>query len=58
MALRDGILIVGYASGHIRIFHADDDPAECGLEVEIAAHARNITAIDMHPGQYTVRACA
>lgn len=56
LLVRGDLIIAGYASGHIRIFRAAAAPEASLLEVEVAAHARCITALDWHPAQYTVRA--
>lgn len=55
LLVRGDLIVAGYASGHIRIFRAAASAEASVLEVEVAAHARCITALDWHPSQYTVR---
>jgi len=45
LCLRGDILIAGYVTGHIRMFRAD--VAE--LAMEVTAHIRMITGMDVHP---------
>jgi hypothetical protein len=55
LLLRDTCLVASFTSGHIRVYKAGDTAATCYLQAEVAAHARCITAMHMHPNQYTVR---
>ena len=45
LRMRGTYLFAGYASGHIRIF----DLVSCTQTVQIAAHARWINALEVHP---------
>ncbi len=49
-----GVLVAGFASGHIRMF----DLAKKGIVVEICAHTRAINAIDVHASKAIVLAAA
>ncbi|KAK9500340.1 hypothetical protein O3M35_001621 [Rhynocoris fuscipes] len=44
-----GLLVAGYGSGHIRLFTINDSQREVSLTVEVCAHAKWITAIDVAP---------
>ncbi|BES96294.1 WD domain, G-beta repeat [Nesidiocoris tenuis] len=44
-----GVLAAGYGSGHIRLFSINDNRREVSLAVEVAAHAKWITALDVAP---------
>jgi hypothetical protein len=55
LLVRGDVIIAGFVSGHIRIYRAGVSAAVSFLEVELAAHARCVTALDWHPSQYTVR---
>eukprot|EP00953_Heterococcus_sp_UTEX-ZZ885_P027253 14644-Heterococcus_DN1.PRE.4 len=57
MAMRDTLLVAALSTGTIRIYRCDVVRAALSeLLVEIGAHARAITAIDIHPVQW--QACA
>lgn len=51
LGLWNGLIIVGYSSGHIRIF----DMSIGIIKVEIFAHARCINALDIAPSSGLVR---
>lgn len=57
IAIQESILIAGYASGHVRIFRqrgGNGEPLKPSfLEAEIAAHARTLTALAIHPTRPT-----
>lgn len=55
IAVRGDIAIAGFASGYIRIYRVLISAAGKPMhhEVEIAAHARCVNAVDLHPTQYT-----
>lgn len=44
-----GFLAAGYGSGHIRLFSINENRREVSLSVEVAAHAKWITALDIAP---------
>lgn len=55
---RSDVAVAGYASGHIRVYQISSARMHC----EIAAHARCVTAMDIHPSRGSVsvlfvRAC-
>jgi WD40 repeat protein len=57
IAIQDSLLIAGYASGHVRIFKqrgGNGEPLKPSiLEAELAAHARTLTALAIHPSRPT-----
>ena len=57
IAIQDNLLIAGYASGHVRIFKQRGGIGEplkpSILEAELAAHARTLTALAIHPSRPT-----
>ena len=50
---KDGYAVASFTTGHIRLY----DLTSKSLAVEIAAHARCITALDMHPSLDMVCGC-
>ncbi|CAH1404662.1 unnamed protein product [Nezara viridula] len=44
-----GLVVAAYGSGHIRVFSVDHRRREVTLSIEIAAHAKWITALDIAP---------
>lgn len=57
IAIQDSLLIAGYASGHVRLFRqrgGNGEPLKPSfLEAELAAHARTLTALAVHPTRPT-----
>ncbi len=51
---RGDVVVAGFVTGHIRIYRAGAAAAASGMEVEVAAHSRAVTALDWHPAQFTV----
>lgn len=44
-----GLVVGAYGSGHLRVFSVDHRRREVALTIEVAAHAKWITALDIAP---------
>jgi WD40 repeat protein len=53
IAIRGDAIVAGYSDGHLRIFRAGANKGARYMEAEIAAHARCVTALAMHPSRLT-----
>lgn len=54
VCIKDDIIVAGYMTGHIRMFRADT----VDLAMEVTAHTRMITGIDIHPTDNVFVTCS